>query len=95
MPTIDRVTRNDDGSLPAYAWPGGYAIAYLVDDGEFLCAPCANKDGHIGGDADGFRLEGYQTGDWHDTEEGPWTCAQCGTVIDADPDADPDAVARR
>ncbi len=25
-----------------YAWPGGYEIAYVLDDGELLCADCAN-----------------------------------------------------
>lgn len=25
-----------------FAWPGGYEIAYILDDGELLCADCAN-----------------------------------------------------
>ncbi len=74
--------RDQDGKLPKYAWPGGYAVAYVADDGEYLCADCANTDGHVGGLADGFRLEGYETSDWHDVGEGDWTCAHCSKVID-------------
>jgi hypothetical protein len=32
------------GELPAYAWPGGYAIYYLTNSGDVLCAPCATRD---------------------------------------------------
>lgn len=79
--------RNTDGRLSAFAWPGGYAIAYVVDDGALLCATCANRDGHEGGIADGWRLEGTLTADWHDEGEGDWICSHCGAVIDPDPSA--------
>jgi hypothetical protein len=36
--------RGEDGSLPAYAWPGGYPIAYFADSGETFCPECANQD---------------------------------------------------
>ena len=36
-------TRNTDGTLPAYAWPGGYPILYLDSHNETLCAACATK----------------------------------------------------
>ncbi len=26
-----------------FAWPGGYEIGYILDDGELLCADCTNK----------------------------------------------------
>jgi hypothetical protein len=35
--------RNDDGTLPCYAWPGGYDIRYMCADGESVCARCANE----------------------------------------------------
>jgi hypothetical protein len=35
--------RNDDGTLPAYAWPGGYQMFYLCKDNSVLCPTCANK----------------------------------------------------
>jgi hypothetical protein len=28
----------------AYAWPGGYEIHYITDDGGVLCHQCANKE---------------------------------------------------
>lgn len=75
--------RDDTGKLPAYAWPGGYAVAYLMDDGEFLCAACMNDDSnptHDGGAADGWRVEAFVTDDWHDSEDA-WTCAHCNATI--------------
>ncbi len=36
--------RDEEGRLPAHAWPGGYPIIYLTRDGEVYCAACANKD---------------------------------------------------
>lgn len=42
--------RDNDGALVAYAWPGGYPVAYLDAEGATLCADCANEeerwDGH-------------------------------------------------
>ena len=37
-----RLTREDDGTLTKYAWPGGYPVFYLVADNGVLCADCAN-----------------------------------------------------
>jgi hypothetical protein len=36
-------TRNADGMLPAYAWPGGYPVLYLDNLNDTLCAECASK----------------------------------------------------
>ena len=33
--------RNDDGTLQAWAWPGGYPIYYLDGDNSVLCPLCA------------------------------------------------------
>lgn len=41
--TKNKLPRNDDGSLPAFAWPGGYPIFYLDRDNSILCPDCANK----------------------------------------------------
>jgi phage terminase large subunit GpA-like protein len=35
--------RDDNGKLPAYAWPGGYPIYYLASDNAMLCPKCANE----------------------------------------------------
>jgi hypothetical protein len=73
---------------PAHAWPGGYPIVYLTDDGEILCADCMNRERecvHFHGDADGWRVDAR---DIH--YEGPAEhCAHCGREIPSaygDPD---------
>lgn len=30
------------GTLPAYAWPGGYPMYYIDAEGNVLCPSCAN-----------------------------------------------------
>jgi hypothetical protein len=65
-----------------YAWPGGYPLAYVMDDGQLLCAGCMNDPTnpvHAGGDADGWRLEGIAV--LEEAPDGPETCAHCGAVI--------------
>lgn len=69
--------RDDAGKLPAYAWPGGYPLLYVLDDGESLCSDCVNDPSnpiHEGGEPDGWRLEGCEI-HW---EGSPATCAHCG-----------------
>lgn len=29
------------GELPAFAWPGGYTMFYVTENGDELCADCA------------------------------------------------------
>jgi hypothetical protein len=36
--------RQTDGTLPAYAWPGGYPMYYLDKGGMTLCPTCANRE---------------------------------------------------
>src|SRR5262249_45369102 len=36
--------RDENGNLPAYAWPGGYPIYYLCADNGILCPHCANTE---------------------------------------------------
>lgn len=31
-----------DQVFPSYAWPGGYEMFFIMDDGETLCTTCAN-----------------------------------------------------
>jgi len=33
-----------DGTLPAFAWPGGYQMLYVTRDGSAICPACANRD---------------------------------------------------
>ena len=41
---LQELCTENNGSLPAYAWPGGYAVHYLDKHGSVLCAQCATKD---------------------------------------------------
>ena len=34
--------RANKGKLPSFAWPGGYPLFYLCEDGGILCPDCAN-----------------------------------------------------
>ena len=38
--------RMDDGTLPAFAWPGGYPMVYLDGQNNTLCPKCANISDH-------------------------------------------------
>ena len=72
-------------TVEAYAWPGGYPIGYLVDDGDLLCATCVNDPSnpvHYGGEADGWRIEGRQIleGSAEDYD-GHVYCAHCDAVL--------------
>ncbi len=44
--------RTDDGKLPAYAWPGGCPMYYVVADNGILCPECANEPESQDTDAD-------------------------------------------
>ncbi len=39
---IQKLREDNNGELPAYAWPGGYPIYYLTADNGVLCPECAN-----------------------------------------------------
>lgn len=76
------IQRDDDGTYPAYAWPGGYPLIYLMDDGEVLCPHCANDTSnpiHEGGGADGWRIDAQEI-HW---EGGPLFCAHCNRTIES------------
>lgn len=36
--------RCENGTYPTYAWPGGYPIYYIVEDGGVLCPDCVNEN---------------------------------------------------
>ena len=53
-----------------YAWPGGYDIIGICDDGGILCAHCIKEnyrevmhDTRYGWNT-GWRIVGFQTADW-------------------------------
>jgi hypothetical protein len=43
---IEQFADHEDngGALPAYAWPGGYAMFYVTENGDTLCAACATAE---------------------------------------------------
>ena len=57
--------------FPAYAWPGGYPIYYIADDGGVLCPTCVNKEirrvveSTVTAAGDGFELVGAEV-NWED-----------------------------
>lgn len=81
MATINEIARDTDGSLPSYAWPGGYPLVYHSTDGQAFCPSCANQT-----DADP-----EITGALIHWEGQPVTCDGCGKDIESaygDPDAE-------
>jgi hypothetical protein len=82
MMNLDEI-RMSNGDVPAYAWPGGYAIQYITADGGTLCAACVN--GGNGSEASqepdtpaDWRVEGYQTVEGETDEV---RCDHCNTII--------------
>lgn len=80
--------RDDDGTLPAYAWPGGYPVTYLCADGGTLCPACANgENGSLASesldpdcpDDNQWRLVGQ---DIHYEGE-PIVCDHCGASVES------------
>ena len=43
MNNVETILQSD-GKLPAFAWPGGYPILYLMEDGASMCPDCANGE---------------------------------------------------
>lgn len=70
---------------PSYAWPGGYDIGYIMDDGEVICGVCMNdptnpvhfkdEDSH----GDGWRVDGFMP-----IEESRELCGHCGRGMGPD-----------
>jgi hypothetical protein len=62
-----------DGTLPAYAWPGGYPLMYADTDGMVLCVTCANEN-------DEFNAPISEHGiNWEDKD---FTCDHCSKLIE-------------
>lgn len=66
--------RNADGTLPAFAWPGGYDIVYVTRDGLEVCADCANREVDASQEVVDFFI----------LEEGSFECDDCGRTIGED-----------
>ena len=87
MDDLNRVT-NEHGKLEAYAWPGGYDIAYYVQEGAMICAFCANDARDRGfdrfddgtGNAD-WSVTAFDVTDSWDASE---PCDHCGRELGPD-----------
>jgi len=76
--------------LATYAWPGGYSLVTLMEDGEALCIPCSNGE-------NGSEATANPTGDgWGMVQtfihwEGfPLQCAHCNKELESEYDEGPD-----
>lgn len=75
---VSELLRLQEGRLESYSWPGGYDIAYYVQDGFLFCGECAQRIVHD---------EGFDTADkprWAegtDMWEEPQTCDHCGRLV--------------
>jgi len=79
--------RDENGNLPAYAWPGGYPIYYLCADNGVLCPQCANKESAV---RDADEHPDYPDYDqWHivagevNWEDASLTCDNCSQRIES------------
>lgn len=74
-----------DGSVEAYAWPGGYPIFYLASDGETLCPKCVTKERERITESiedksnDGWRIVARDI-NWEDND---MVCAHCNEQIES------------
>lgn len=74
-----------------FAWPGGYALGLVMDDGACLCGACvaAEKDRILEStrnkDGDGWTAEGVFHADADDARDDeshpPTTCDHCGRPV--------------
>ena len=79
--------RDDNGNLPAYAWPGAYPIYYLCADNGVLCPQCANNESAVREAEEHPDYPGYDqwrivAGDinWEDSD---LTCDNCNQRIES------------
>lgn len=80
--------KNDDGKYPAYAWPGGYPIYYVLEDGEVLCPACMNNENgsiaYTGESPDSINNPGWHVvGNDVNYEDESMFCAHCNKQIEA------------
>lgn len=70
-----------------YAWPGGYPLSVVMDDGEAICPDCAKENWEqVAHDT----IKGWRTG-WQAAGvevlwEGGNHCANCDACLDAYPE---------
>jgi hypothetical protein len=84
MPGWELETPHDVAHLVAserYAWPGGYELYAITDDGGALCYGCCATEADVIAESnpgDGWHAVAIQSSDWL---EEPTTCDHCGRSI--------------
>lgn len=71
-PRIQRLADDNNGKLPAYAWPGGYQMFYIDQDNSILCPGCANNN-----DEEYFPIVAYDI----NYEDETMYCDECSAHI--------------
>lgn len=83
---VDRIARYRKLARQKYAWPGGYRIWFLADDGGILCSECVlSEPAHVGGPGLGWRIDGVFTEAEVDPEEYSGCgerCSHCDRPMD-------------
>lgn len=82
------IAKDEDGTYPAYAWPGGYPIIYIMGDGAVICPGCANGENGskaVGeSDDDGTSDRSWTiVGSCVHWDGEPESCAHCGEDIES------------
>ena len=79
MSDLHKLAKENNGKLPAFAWPGGYPLLYLDRDNSTLCADCATKSLNDPDELPQFKPQAYDI-----YYEGPVTyCDQCNAEIES------------
>jgi len=79
---VTQMHRDSTDSLPSWAWPGGYPLAYFTQEGSVLCPECATSelDQALSGDD----LRRHDLPHWADIlwEGPPEHCDECSRDIE-------------
>ena len=88
-PKVDAI-KNEEGKVPAFAWPGGYVIVYICADGAEMCADCVNGENgsevpNMPHNSDCREDQQWDVIDYSPFHEGPpINCSHCGKEIESD-----------
>lgn len=75
---------NEQGEFDAYAWPGGYPIYYICEDGEALCPKCCNENKELIAEAEEYLDRQWQiVGRDINYEDPDLYCAHCCERIES------------
>ncbi len=84
--TISQILADNNGEVPAYAWPGGYECYFITKDGGVLCHQCVEQNLEQIKEAES---EGNWDAQWAviacenlSMNESELICDHCGRVID-------------